>query len=121
MDLLCEGYAISNPVNMVQQGLHELNYKRLPDERRNAAFSIQTKIGPYFFNIMNRKNRGKEKIEKLFQKCRQAIVSDPGQKNEVLLRQMRTCRMMLCHDYCEELQGVLCLDTLKLELLHESN
>ena len=28
--------------------------------------------------------------------------------------------MMLCHDYCEEMQGILCLDSLKLELLHET-
>ena len=36
MDLLVDGYAVSNPVNMFQQQLHEVNYKRLPDERRNA-------------------------------------------------------------------------------------
>ena len=34
---------------------------------------------------------------------------------------MRTCRMQLAHDYCEEMTGAACLDTLKLELLHESN
>jgi len=43
-----------------------MNYKRLPDERRNAAFAMQAKIGPFFFNIMNRKNRSRENIEKLF-------------------------------------------------------
>ena len=34
---------------------------------------------------------------------------------------MRTARMMLAHDYCEELTGAICLDTLRLELLHETN
>lgn len=34
---------------------------------------------------------------------------------------MRTARMMLAHDYCEELTGAVCLDTLRLELLHETN
>jgi len=29
--------------------------------------------------------------------------------------------MMLAHDYCEELTGSICLDTLRLELLHETN
>ena len=29
--------------------------------------------------------------------------------------------MMLAHDYLEELSGAICLDTLKLELLHETN
>lgn len=34
---------------------------------------------------------------------------------------MRTCRMQLAHDFCEELSGTICLDALKLELLHETN
>ena len=29
--------------------------------------------------------------------------------------------MLLCHDYCEELSSQIALDTLKLELLHETN
>lgn len=60
-------------------------------------------------------------IEKLFQKVRQSVVNNCNDKVEVILRQLRTCRLMLCHDYCEEMQGALCLDTLKLELLHETN
>lgn len=42
-------------------------------------------------------------------------------KKEIQLRMMRTCRMLLCHDYLEELSGQIALDTLKLELLHETN
>ena len=40
MDLLVETCAVSNPVNTFQQDLKEANYKKLPDERRNVAFSI---------------------------------------------------------------------------------
>lgn len=29
--------------------------------------------------------------------------------------------MMLCHDFCDEMLGAVCLDSLKLELLHETN
>ena len=29
--------------------------------------------------------------------------------------------MMLAHDYLEELSGAVCIDALKLELLHETN
>ena len=121
LDLLVDAVAVSNPVNTFQQNLHEVNYKRLPDERRNVAFSIQTKCGPFFFNILNRKARSRETIEKMFQKCRLAIVANAGEKTEVLLRQMRTCRMQLAHDYCEEMTGAICLDALRLELLHETN
>lgn len=44
-----------------------------------------------------------------------------GQKTENLLRQMRTCRMLLANDYCEEIQAVTCLDVIRLELLAEAN
>ena len=70
---------------------------------------------------MQRKQRSRDAVEKLFQRCRLAIVADAGEKAEVLLRQMRTCRMQLAHDYCEEVTGAICLDTLRLELLHEAN
>ena len=70
---------------------------------------------------MSRKSRSRDNIEKLFQKCRLAIIAENGVKTEVLLRQMRTCRMLLAHDYIEELQGAICLDTIRLELLHETN
>lgn len=70
---------------------------------------------------MNRKSRSREAIEKVFQKCRLSIVANAGEKTEVLLRQMRTCRMQLAHDYCEEMTGAICLDALRLELLYETN
>jgi len=38
LDLLVDQVAVSNPVNIFQHNLHEVNYKRLPDERRNVAF-----------------------------------------------------------------------------------
>ena len=70
---------------------------------------------------MARKARSRESIEKIFQKCRLAIAAQSGDKTEVLLRQMRTCRMQLAHDSCEELTGAICIDALRLELLHETN
>lgn len=86
MDLLVEGYAVSNPVNTFQENLHEVNYKRIPDERRNCLFFIQQNIGQFYYNIMSRKGRSREMIEKTFQRCRQAIAAHTGQKTEVLLR-----------------------------------
>ena len=40
LDLLSDGYTVSNPVNLFQQNLNELNFKRIPDERRNTAFQV---------------------------------------------------------------------------------
>ena len=47
--------------------------------------------------------------------------TDKATKEEIQLRMMRTCKMLLCHDYLEELSGQIGLDTLRLELLHETN
>lgn len=74
MDLLVQGFGVSNPVNFAQDQLHEVNFKRLPDDRRNAAFELQAKSGQHFYNIMNRKSRSRELIEKTFEKCRKAIM-----------------------------------------------
>ena len=120
MDLLIKGFTVANPVQEFQANLHELTVKRLPDERRNVNFALQSQAGDKAFNILARKARSKEMIEKLFQKVRQSVVNNCNDKVEVILRQLRTCRLMLCHDFCEEMQGALCLDGLKLELLHET-
>ena len=121
MDLLIKGFTVANPVQEFQANLHEMTVKRLPDERRNVNFALQSAAGEKCFNILARKSRPKEMIEKLFQKVRQSVVNNCNDKVEVILRQLRTCRIMLCHDYCEEMQGAFCLDDLKLELLHETN
>ena len=121
MDLLIRGYAVANPVQEFQANIHELTVKRLPEERRNINFTIQTTTGDYAFNILTRKHKSKDVVEKIFQKVRQSVVNNCNDKVEVILRQLRTCRMMLCHDFCEEMQGVLCQDSLRLELLQETS
>jgi hypothetical protein len=30
-------------------------------------------------------------------------------------------RVMLAHDFCEEVNSVVCLDSLKMQLMHETN
>jgi len=40
---------------------------------------------------------------------------------EVLLRQLRTMRVILSHDFCEEVNSTICLDAIKMQLLNETN
>jgi len=70
---------------------------------------------------MARKSRSKDFIEKHFQKVRQAVVNNTNDKHEAVLRQLRTARLMLCHDFCEEVMGAVCLDSVRLELLQETD
>lgn len=43
MDLLINrGFTVANPVQEFQANLHELTVKRLPDERRNVNFALQS-------------------------------------------------------------------------------
>lgn len=82
---------------------------------------IKAKIRPMHYNFVARKTRQKTAIEKQFQKMRMWINEQEHKKDEIALRMMRTCRMLLCHDYIEELIGTVALDSLKLELLYETN
>ena len=66
MDLLIRGYAVANPVQEFQASIHELTVKRLPEERRNVNFSIQTTTGDHAFNILTRKYKSKDGVEKIF-------------------------------------------------------
>ena len=87
MDLLLRGIASSSPANPHQETIHEMNYKRLPDERRNILFNLQTKISPHYYNIMARKSRSKEHIEKFFSSVRKAVSNQSRlKKAEVALR-----------------------------------
>ena len=42
-------------------------------------------------------------------------------KREVILRYLRTARIVLCHDFCMEMVGILCCDSLKLQLLTQTD
>jgi hypothetical protein len=70
IDLLIKGFAVANPVQEFQVNIAEATVKKLPEEKRNLTFSLQSQAGDRAFNILARKSRSKETIEKLFQKIR---------------------------------------------------
>ena len=42
-------------------------------------------------------------------------------KVEIGLRYLRSCRILLCHDYCTDIQSQIYLDSMRLELMNEVN
>lgn len=66
IDLLIKGFAVANPVQELQANIGEATVKKLPEEKRNLTFSLQSQAGDRAFNILARKSRSKETIEKLF-------------------------------------------------------
>lgn len=122
-----KGFAVTAPAfdlynRLIGQNVYENNLKRLPEiEKARMQDSIRNTIRPFFFDVIKRKNKSKPTVEKAFQKIRIWVNKESTQKDEIQLRMLRTTRMLLCHDYCEELLSQVALDTLKLELLHETN
>ena len=47
--------------------------------------------------------------------------AEVNERTEVMLRQLRTMRVMLAHDFCEEINSIVCQDSLKMQLMHETN
>jgi hypothetical protein len=43
------------------------------------------------------------------------------EKFEVKQRMIRTYKIILCHDYCKDILARICVDSLKLDILHETN
>jgi hypothetical protein len=82
----------------------DVNLKRLTEiEKARATDFIKVSIRPLHYDVMMRKNRSKNAIEKQFTKMRLWVNQQQTKKDEIQLRMLRTCRMLLCHDYCEEL------------------
>ena len=70
IDLLIKGFAVANPVQELQANIGEATVKKLHEEKRNFTFALQGQAGERAYNILARKTRSKETIEKLFQKIR---------------------------------------------------
>lgn len=104
-----KGFAVTAPAfdlynRLVGHNLYENNLKRLPEiEKARMQEMIRTAVRPFYFDVIKRKNKSKPTVEKTFQKIRLWVNKESNQKDEIQLRMLRTSRMMLCHDYCEEL------------------
>lgn len=128
--MFARGYSATAPAfdlynKLVGQNVYETHLKRMPEiERTKMNDYIKSSIRPMYYDVLSRKSRSKARVEKQFVKMKQWVVEQSAEKpmkDEVQLRMLRTCRMLLCHDYLEEMNGQIALDTLKLELLHETN
>lgn len=96
--------------------------KRLPEvEISKVKSRISENVSKCAYVLIARKNRPKDRVEKTYQKIRQQIIDNCDEKVEIRLRFLRTCRIMLCHDYCQDVSSSHYMDTIKVELLNEIN
>jgi hypothetical protein len=124
-----QGYAVANPAwNLVEllndrKYTVESNIHRLGKEERNKLTAmIGSKIGPHYYNILPKKKVHREVVEKAYATMKRAV-REQGKdeaRPEVLLRQLRTMRVALCHDFCQEVNATVCLDSMRMQLLHET-
>jgi hypothetical protein len=110
---------LPNPVfdyysKLLGSSLIEQNLKKIHiSERSNLLSNLNSRIGSIYYNVISRKNRSKNHIEKLFQKQKQDIIN-PQEKSEIKLRKLRTYRLTLCQDFCYDVLTEVYGDALKL-------
>ncbi|CDW82479.1 UNKNOWN [Stylonychia lemnae] len=122
LELFAKGVVVANPVfdyfiklsgsNLLEQNLKKLHV----GERSMVLAKISSRIGEVFFNIIARKNRNRNAVEKHFQKYRIEI-SPSQEKHEIQFRKLRTFRLSLCQDYCTDVLADVYGDAIKLQLL----
>lgn len=72
LEFVVRGYTLANPVfdlatKLVGSNLVEYNLKKLAmSEKSQVNATIQNKIGDIYYNVISRKNRSKQFVEKLF-------------------------------------------------------
>jgi hypothetical protein len=106
---LSKGYLVAAPSldilsKLENSNMNEANLRRIPEvESRKIAIKISEQISKCALSIIVRKNKPKEQVEKAYYKLRLAVLNLEIEKAEVALRYLRTARVMLCHDYCDDL------------------
>ena len=104
------------------QNLFESNLKRLPDtERRKITNRITDKVSKCTFSVLAKKTRPKDTVENSYKKIRQAVIDQKFEKVEIGLRYLRTSRILLCHDFCSDVQSEIYVQSVRMELLNEVN
>mmetsp|Transcript_20170 Transcript_20170/g.30928 ORF Transcript_20170/g.30928 Transcript_20170/m.30928 type:complete len:153 (+) Transcript_20170:476-934(+) len=102
--------------------MFESNLKKLPNLEKSAANSkIKSSISEGYYNIITRKQKMKDTAEKIFKQVKNQTVSMKDQKIEITQRQLRTLKLVMCHDYCQDMLARVYLDSLKLQVLKETN
>jgi len=49
------------------------------------------------------------------------VIDKKFEKVEIGLRYLRTSRILLCHDYCQDVSEHIYTESVKMELMHEVN
>ena len=99
---------VANPVldlaNLLMgQNLMESKLSKLPAlERQKANSYMGAKVSKGFYAIMERKGRMKEAVEKTFKSVKTSLSSLKDQKIEVTAKKLRALKIVLCHDYCQD-------------------
>lgn len=124
---MSKGYLVAAPSldilsKLEGSNMNEANLRRIPEvESRKIAIKISEQISKCALSIIVRKNKPKEQVEKAYYKLRLAVLKLEIEKAEVALRYLRTARVMLCHDYCDDLGSQIASDCMRLELLNDTN
>jgi|TARA_B110000285_G_C14940823_1_gene521928 hypothetical protein len=93
----------------------------IAQEKSSAASAIKSLVGEGYYNIISRKHKMKETCEKVFKHVKASTTALKDQKIEVTQKQLRGLKLVLCHDYCQDLLARLYCDATRLQILYETD
>lgn len=120
-----DGFVVANPVweaagRLSGPNAAESKLTKLPkEEMRNTKTYLSSNVSKGFYNVMVRKNRMKETVEKTFKSVKNQLLSIKDQKIEVITKKLRCLKTVMCHDYCKDILSRVYCDAVKLQILLE--
>jgi len=127
IDFFAREFTVANPVfnlydKLQGQNIFPNNLIKLPNlERSQQKAKIEQQVGDNYYNIIKRKQSTKESVEKIFKNIKNATSHLKEQKVEITQKQLRGAKLVLCHDYCQEVLARIYCDSIKLQILHETD
>jgi hypothetical protein len=100
----------------------ESKLSKLPAlERQKANSYMGAKVSKGFYAIMERKGKMKETVEKTFKSVKNSLSTLKDQKIEVMAKKLRAMKIVLSHDYCQDVLARVYNDSIKLQILYETD
>jgi len=87
-------------------------------EKSAANSYLQQKVAKGFYNILERKGKMKETVEKTFKQVKAATSSISEQRWMTTAKQLRALKLVLCHDYTQDVLARVYQDAIKVQIMH---
>ena len=112
---------IINPNNLISVTHDSQNFQSYKQERQRLNACVSSAASDCMYFVIPRKARDRETVTKKFQKVQSRVINNPDYKPEVCLRILRSYRVKLLHEFCQNVLSEVYLDSIKVQTLSTCN